>query len=464
MTAIRNRRSRYAKLERLSIRKTGAIIGAILVFSYILFWNISHDDTAAVSYLTDFDYAASESSERKDNKIKNKNKKIKLAVLVAGSTSRFLFDSFVTHVAKPCPDTVQIEYFAILSLNSKPAFRQDAGYMGHLAGRDTIFKDVLFSNDYPSSDTTTIQKQQQQTADDVQNLMDGVMTKALESYPAISMRGIRVLAEPIEDSPIIQAVMIREVNTEKLKLSSKNNAVITSGNGQETIDLFQQFPMMDFRDKALVRTKAGNKNIISLFLALESLYTTEFNNYEKLLKSGQAEDDNTNSNIDYVLILRDDALWLDDFDLHAIINSDPTADAYILSCDARKPKMLQPEINDHGILIKRSKSDVVGKYVTAMAHAKLGLCHKSVEPVLGKERGCNSEMILKWIIEQENQLKVKLVPQSLLPFQRSVLIHNADDGNNGRGDDYYCYHKFCQSIDDPLTIPNNIKVCKDLKF
>jgi len=48
--------------------------------------------------------------------------------------------------------------------------------------------------------------------------------------------------------------------------------------------------MMDLRPKAFVRTKAGNKNMIRLFLALESLYTTEFLDYERSQQKQKQKD------------------------------------------------------------------------------------------------------------------------------------------------------------------------------
>lgn len=365
---------------------------------------------------------------------RTKKKNPSLAVLVAGSTQRFLFDSFVEHVAgaahQKINKAVDIDYFAILTLKSGPAFRQDAGYMGHLAGRDDIFKAILGN----SSNKAPV--------DVIQNQMINAMTSALSSNTKNSktnIRALRLLEEPIEDDPILDGVRKKEE-----KLVSQN-----SNGNEEPFDLFRQFPMMDKRQKALTRTQAGNKNMIRLFLALESLWNTEFLGFERNREGG---------NYDFVLILRDDTLWLDDFDLHKVIATDPTADAYILSCDGRQPKMLPPELNDHGILISRKKASVVGKYVSAMASLDLHKCHESVEEWLGKQRGCNSEMILKHVLES-NQIKVKLVPQSVLPFERAVLI----DGES-KGDDYYCYHKFCQSIDQPLELPSEIKKCKDLTF
>jgi len=126
--------------------------------------------------------------------------------------------------------------------------------------------------------------------------------------------------------------------------------------------------------------------------------------------------------------------------------------------------MLPPEICDHGILIRRSKADVVGAYVSTMARLDLQECHDSVTEWLGQERGCNSEMILRHAL-RVHDVRVKEVPQSALPFERAVRIESGD-GNDNDNDtsNYYCYHKFCQSVDEPLQLPPEIQKCQELTF
>jgi len=376
---------------------------------------------------------------------------LSLAVLVAGSTQRFLFDSFVEHVAKAPSRSeqskeqqslVHIDYFAVLTLKSGPAFRQDAGYMGHLAGRDRMFDGIEGLK--ATAPTITGDDDDDHSVAAIQREMMGAMIKAVHEASASSgstntqVRALRLLKEPIEDDPILDLVRTKEQKKHEKR------------QGDAPFDVFQQFPMMDHRTKALTRTQAGNKNMIRLFLALESLWSTEFLNHEQ--RSGTA--------YDYVLILRDDALWLDDFDLHAVVATDPTADAHVLSCDAREPKMLPPEICDHGILIRRSKADVVGAYVSTMARLDLQECHDSVTEWLGQERGCNSEMILKHAL-RVHDVRVKEVPQSALPFERAVRIESGDGNDTSN---YYCYHKFCQSVDEPIQLPPEIQKCQELTF
>lgn len=359
-------------------------------------------------------------------------RKLNLAVLVAGATQRYLFDSFVDHVARSPSNSVpvNIDYFAILTLQAGPAYRQDLGYMGHLAGRDEIFDRVLAANEIET-----------QSIDSIRDRMMSTMTQALARVTTtntVSVKALRLLNAIIEDDPVLDVARKRE----------QNRTETTNGDAEEPFNLFRQYPMMDLRQKALKRTKEGNRNIIRLFLALESLWKTEF----------MAADET--QHYDYVLILRDDTLWLDDFDLHKVIATNPTADAYVLSCDARDPKMLPPEINDHGILIRREKADIMGAYVSAMVNSDLQKCHESVTEWLGKDRGCNSEMILRYILES-NGIDVQLVPQSVLPFERSVVI----DGKSSGGEkNFYCLHKMCQSVDAPLEIPSEIQGCKSLKF
>ena len=277
------------------------------------------------------------------------------------------------------------------------------------------------------------------------------------------IRALRLLEEPMEDDPVLDEMRKKQQQSSSSSSSPRD-------------EIFQQFPMMDKREKALARTQAGNKNIVRLFLALESLWDNEFLEQEAKLRNNNNNNNNNHYYYDYVLILRDDTLWLDDFDLQRVVATDPTADAYVLSCDARTPTMLPPEINDHGILIKRHKASVLGRYVSAMASVDLQECHNHVQKWVGEDRGCNSEMILKHVLEHHD-IKTKLVPQSLLPFERAVLVDGKSQGsslssssslrqggNHHKAEDFYCYHKFCQSVDQPLVLPSEIQQCKELSF
>jgi hypothetical protein len=346
-----------------------------------------------------------------------------LAIVVAGSAQRLLFNSTVHHVIKPMTkEQHEVDYFAAITIQSGPAFRQASGYMGHLA------YDPLLAQACPSfrDPKSIVNSDALRDLPGIQSALQQAMSQEIESVQSsnahghASLQALKVLPQPIEHDPIL----------DDLK--------------KQRQDLFAQFPMMDLRTQALERTKAGNKNMIRLFLLLELLW-----------KEVELVEQKRGKRYDYILLARDDTLWLDDFDLAKILATNPKADAYILSCDAREPPMMPPEINDHGVLIKRDKANVLGKYVSSMANTDLSKCHDSVTQWLGKERGCNSEMILKYILKVNN-ITVQLLPQSLLPFERAVVVEH----NDGRKE--FCFHKFCQSKHQPLRLPIDMRKCKDL--
>ena len=73
------------------------------------------------------------------------------------------------------------------------------------------------------------------------------------------------------------------------------------------------------------------------------------------------------------------------------------------------------------------------------------------------KRGCNSEMLFSWILN-EHGIVIERSPQSRLPFERSVAVQGKD------GEAQYCFHKFCQSHVSPLEIPGTIKQCERMVF
>jgi hypothetical protein len=174
----------------------------------------------------------------------------------------------------------------------------------------------------------------------------------------------------------------------------------------------------------------------------------------------RAVEEDEQAEYDYVILLRDDALWLHDFDMDRLIREDPTADAYILSCNARDPPMAPEEINDHGMVMKRNKAEPFGRYLdTLLRDTDIEDCQQSLSASISKGgiRGCNSEMLLKWNIRHQN-LKVKFVGQDLIPFQRAAHVRFEN------GTIVECYHKYCESAEDPLTPKENVERCKALPF
>ena len=315
----------------------------------------------------------------------------KLAILVTGTTNRFLLNSTVEHVLRPLTShgekQYRVDYFALLTETVGQAYRQDLEYMNHVVG------DPLFHG-----------KNLSRVASDV------------IGESGATVQAFLVLPDAL---PIDQKLL---------------------GEGPE-FDV-RRFPTFDSRNPN--RTAAGNQNMIKLFNHQQYLWDTELRRVEKV-----------HGDYDYIMIIRDDALWIKDFDLTKLLESNPDADAYIQACDKRVPPMHVREVNDHGIVIKRKKADVVGRYLSSLAATDRKACDS--RSGLLPARGCNSEMLLNWILNQ-NGITVELVSQSLLPFERSLAVQTED------GRTQYCFHKFCQSYAAPLDIPENMKRCLTLKF
>jgi hypothetical protein len=359
-----------------------------------------------------------------------------------------------------------VDYFVWLTVNAGPGFRQvqqqqtqqsaiaanannkKGNYMNYLT------YDPVIRPAFESTEDHNIKNEQPTIYTDLHRLMTSTIRQATKVMTSsnidenkgvdstVNLRTLRVLMDPLEDGPVLDELR------QRLQDASSSSS------------LYDVFPMIDHRPHAKDRTRIGNKNMIRLFLAIETLWDEHVVKTEHELQQ----------QYDYVLILRDDTYWIDDFDLERVIQTNPKADAYVLSCNARQPSMLPPELNDHGILIKRSTAHVVGKYLTSMVRSPsasskgymLDECHKSVQRYVGSDRGCNSEMILKYIL-QKNNVTVQLVPQSVMPFERSVIVkHHQDVGSDSHEE--YCLHKYCQSLEEPLKLPPDLRHCKDIKL
>lgn len=335
------------------------------------------------------------------------NQASRVAILVGGSFQRFLLNSTLHHLLTPLvqKERYQVDYFLLLTTSAAPpAYRADLPYMNHLKW-DPIFG----TDEIPSQDKI------------------GERIRSLVKDTGATLGSLRLLEAPLNlnDDPRLE----------------KKRAKARTDFPEEDVDL--RFPMKDLRPKAIKRTANGNRNMLNLFYGLQLLW-------EDLVKA----EESLGIRYDYVMILRDDTLWLQDFSMNRILEN--KADAYVLSCDARVPPMLSHEINDHAIVVTREKAHVLGRYYTSLFDADLEACGEAVKEDMGKQRGCNSEMILKWILKQHS-IRVQEVSQSLIPFQRSVNVLR--DGNV-----VPCFHKYCQSQEDPLVADPSIKACKTLAF
>lgn len=139
-----------------------------------------------------------------------------------------------------------------------------------------------------------------------------------------------------------------------------------------------------------------------------------------------------------------------------------SGDIFVPSCDARDPPMDSHELNDHFMISRRESADIFGNYYSSLFETDINACMEELPDKLSKsgKRGCNSEMLLKWITRQKD-LNVTLVGQGEVPFQRSANVRLPDGSN------MQCFHKFCQSQSKPVKLKNgyeNIKICKNIEW
>jgi hypothetical protein len=189
-----------------------------------------------------------------------------------------------------------------------------------------------------------------------------------------------------------------------------------------------RFPLLDLRGTAKSRTASANRNMLTLFYNLQTAW-------KQVLKAELAD----GQKYDYVMFLRDDAMWLDDFDFdHLVTRGGKMTDLYTLSCDAREIPMHPLEMNDHGVVVSRSKANLFGDYFDLLFEDDIQKCNEQLDDDYRNNgtRGCNSEMIMKWILESRNVV-TETVGQGMLPFQRSVHVKMPG------GVVQPCLHKFC---------------------
>ena len=346
--------------------------------------------------------------ERHSREAKMQGKSNRVAVLVAGSFHRYFLQSSAEKLVAPLRrQGYSVDYFMSLTTEVAKPYRAELGYTQH-ASWDPVFSNGT-STDIPNDTRITA------TVHDV--LVKGAGANL--RYFSLSKQ------IDVEEDPRIRKLHHR---------ASKQHP-------KEDVDL--RFPTLDMSSGARHAANAvANKNIIRLFMSMERLWGS-------LLDAERADGEP----FDFVLFLRDDTKWLADFDMNRL-RAQGTADVYLLSCDARVPTLSPDEINDHGLVVHRKVAETFGLYLTRLLESDIEACknrmHKpSWEKVLPKfardavgERGCNSEMLLKWQIDLA-KLQVLKVGQRLIPFQRSMHLNL-----NGKVVD--CFHKYCKSFQDDL--------------
>ena len=114
---------------------------------------------------------------------------------------------------------------------------------------------------------------------------------------------------------------------------------------------------------------------------------------------------------DCVLFVTDDALWLDNFNIHKLNTRD--GDVCVPSCDARDPPLESSEINDHILISRRNTAArLFGNYYSTLFETDIQGCidRMTEKLTMGGTWRCNSEMLLKWVTDVQD-LKVTKVGQ-----------------------------------------------------
>lgn len=331
-----------------------------------------------------------------------------IALLVAGSAKRYVFSGVVDNLIKPLVKNRNniVDYYLMLSVKQGLAYRSSDEYMKHQTF-DPVFSEISTEKD---SDKVTA------------FLFDKIRNTI--SMSGANVGGIHIQPQPMKLDP---------ANLRKRQLEAKK--------ARPKEDSYYRFPTLDLRPEFRRRTAVANRNIFKLYLGLQKLW-------EKHLIASETY---VGVRYDYVMVLRDDVTWLDEFDLQKLIDTNPSADAYVLSCDMRDPPIIANEYNDFGLVMKRKKASIIGRYFDQLLKTDLEACHKSVKGMVPANTGCNSGMLFYWIMQQNN-VTVQRVSQSVFPIERTLNIKLNNTEQN-------CIHRMCQSRESPLQIPSNMESC-----
>jgi len=336
---------------------------------------------------------------------------LRVAVIVAGTLQRFMFNSTVKHLVRPMArNEIFVDFYASLTTAKAEANRSGTGYADHLQPDPAL----------PRS-----------------NFDDSI---DIEEY----------LRKRIgSDLASIGALKIQEsidIDSEPMLKYRREQAVIDKPNE----DPDQRFPVFDIRSKDIAyQTANANRNILRMHLAIENLWAS-------VLK-WEAEE---SFKYDYVMFLRDDSLWLNNFNIDNLVKKE--GDIFIPACDVRDPPLDPHEISDHILISRRNSADLFGKYYSTLFQTDIKGCTDDLSEKIrmNGKRGCNSEMILKWVTD-EQRLKVTKVSQGDIPFQRSANVELPDGSN------MQCFHKFCQSENFPLKptkVNKHLTMCKKIDW
>ena len=402
-------------------------------------------------------------------KLSTPPKKYKIAVIVTGSFHRFIFQSSMERFIQPLSSQGHyVDYFLSLSMKKAPAYRSDQNYMNHQVS-DPIFDKYIRQEDNAALLDAAIIKER------IETFMQQELQRAGSN--------LRHLTFQDNYSGMDENANVTERRTRALQMYP-----------DEDPDL--RFPLLDIRNAAIMsRTANANRNMLNLFYHIQHIY-------QHVL----AYEMDVRVKYDYVLFLRDDTMWLHNFDFRSLVdggypvttsakngsvrtshNSTGTRattsttpsdiELFVPSCDARVPSMHPMEINDHIAIVKRDRADIYGNYFDELFSTDMDKCAQRLDDTLrygrsiprvqgisaGDEeafalRGCNSEMILQYILEQKN-VTIQKVGQGKIPFQRMVLVKNPVTFEVQS-----CFHKYCQSHIDSFINPSGLKKCTTLNW
>ena len=373
------------------------------------------------------------------NSSRNSSSGYKFAVVVTGLFHRYVFQNSMERFIQPMyRQGHSVDYYVSLSMKQPPAYRSDQTYMNHQVS-DPIFNQCIYQ-------------------EDMQTLRD-------ENYRKTQIHIF--LQQQLKDAGgNLQYLTFQDnyasVDTNAKVIQHRTRALQMYPN--EDPDL--RFPTLDVRDNAQNRTANANRNMLHLFYHIQHLYAHVLaHEMEIRLKK-----------YDYVIFLRDDTMWFNNFDFQSMIDpgnsipalssslvvSEINIELYVPSCDARIPSMHPMEMNDHIAIVKRERADLYGNYFDELFRTDMGRCAQRLNDELryGRSttpvRGCNSEMLLKYILETNN-VTIQSMGQGKLPFQRMVFVKDPVTSKVNS-----CFHYFCQSHSDPLIIPPGMKKCTDI--
>jgi len=356
----------------------------------------------------------------------NPVRKGRVAVIVAGTLKRFILESSLEHFHLPMVghygsspvigQSFPADYYVSLTTAPSEAYRSNSVYTDHFQQDFMIPKRKLSDSYVDIEEFLRLSLANNRVEMDTDNSVGAFIMQDdidIDSEPMLKARRERAMKEyPLEDPDT-------------------------------------RFPMYDVRNEDIAQQTAdANRNLLKLHLAVQNLW-------RQVLK--REEEDGFQ--YEYVMIMREDVMWLNDFNMTAIVEG-RSGDVFVPSCDARDPPMDEHEICDHLLISRRDIADIFGNYYSKLFETDTKECMDHLTEGLrqGGKRGCNSEMLLKWMIEKNGAI-ITTVGQGLMPFQRTANVRLPDGSN------LQCFHEFCQSKEDRLDMSiTNIQQCKTIDW